>query len=309
MRVIDQINASLGDFLAERDNSYILGEDVLDPYGGAFKATKGLSTRFPGRVLSTPISEAGMVGVATGMALKGKRVCVEIMFGDFTTLCTDQLINHMSKLPWVYNDQISVPVVVRTPMGGKRGYGATHSQSLEKHFCGVPGLTVSAISQFSDIEAIYAEAFVSGTPQLIIENKIAYSRQIDGRDLAPHAKPDLVIFTYGGSTESCMQAADILREEEELLANVVEVVKLSPIDADMLLRAADSCGKVLVVEEGAGGWGFASEVARILMPLGRLSFASLAAPDHPIPSSKAWETAILPNGDAIVRAALSLFES
>ena len=111
MRVVDQINRCLHDFLAQSNSNFIMGEDILDPYGGAFKATKGLSTKFPHRVLSTPISEAALAGVATGMALKGKPVCLEIMFGDFTTLCTDQLINHMSKLPWVYDGQISVPVI------------------------------------------------------------------------------------------------------------------------------------------------------------------------------------------------------
>ena len=124
----------------------LMGEDILDPYGGAFKVTRGLSSAFPDRVLAAPISEAGMVGAAAGMALRGLRPGVEIMFGDFLTLAADQLINHIAKFRWMYNDQVRVPLVVRTPMGGRRGYGPTHSQTLEKLFLGIPGLTVLAPS-------------------------------------------------------------------------------------------------------------------------------------------------------------------
>lgn len=305
MRVIDQINASLDAFLAASTNNYVIGEDIVDPYGGAFKATRGLSTRYPSRVLSTPISEASLAGVATGMAMKGKPVCLEIMFGDFLTLCTDQLINHMSKLPWVYNDQIRVPVVVRTPMGGKRGYGATHSQSLEKHFCGVPGLRVQALSQYSDISAIFANAFAAKTPHLIVENKLLYARPCENATLAAHANPDLTIVTYGGSVEVCVAAAKRLEDEEELAVNIVEVTTLSPFDANDIRRQVGACACVLAVEEGVEGWGFASEVARALIGAD-VRFDTLAAPNHPIPSAKEWEMAILPDRDRVVARAIAL---
>lgn len=305
MRVIDQINASLDAFLAASTNNYVIGEDIVDPYGGAFKATRGLSTRYPNRVLSTPISEASLAGVATGMAMKGKPVCLEIMFGDFLTLCTDQLINHMSKLPWVYNDQIRVPVVVRTPMGGKRGYGATHSQSLEKHFCGVPGLRVQALSQYSDISAIFANAFAAKTPHLIVENKLLYARPCENATLAAHANPDLTIVTYGGSVEVCVAAAKRLEDEEELAVNIVEVTTLSPFDANDIRRQVGACACVLAVEEGVEGWGFASEVARALIGAD-VRFDTLAAPNHPIPSAKEWEMAILPDRDRVVARAIAL---
>ncbi len=117
----------------------VVGEDLLDPYGGAFKVTKGLSTKFPDRVLTTPLSEAGFTALAAGMAIRGLRPVVEIMFGDFLMLAADQFINHIGKYRWMYNDKVRVPLVIRTPMGGRRGYGPTHSQTLEKHFIGAPG--------------------------------------------------------------------------------------------------------------------------------------------------------------------------
>src|SRR5664280_2750495 len=121
--VLERLNYALFQAIENDERVYVLGEDILDPYGGAFKVMRGLSTKYPDRILTTPISEAAITGIATGMALRGLRPVVEIMFGDFVTLTADQLINHASKFRWIYNDQVRVPLVVRTPMGGRRGYG------------------------------------------------------------------------------------------------------------------------------------------------------------------------------------------
>ncbi len=102
--VLDSLNSALHTSMEKDPSVFILGEDILDPYGGAFKITRGLSEKFPDRVLTTPISEAAIVGVATGMALRGLRPVVEIMFGDFVTLVADQLINHAAKFRWMYNE-------------------------------------------------------------------------------------------------------------------------------------------------------------------------------------------------------------
>ncbi len=142
--VLASLNAGLLSALQQDERVYLLGEDILDPYGGAFKVTRGCSTAFPEQVFTTPISEAGLAGLSAGMALRGLRPVLEIMFGDFITLVTDQLVNHISKLRWMYNNTVNLPLVIRAPMGGRRGYGPTHSQTLEKLFMGVPGLTLAA---------------------------------------------------------------------------------------------------------------------------------------------------------------------
>src|ERR1035437_3937639 len=111
--VLTELNTALHRAMSADDGVLLLGEDILDPYGGAFKVTRGLSSAFPGRVLAAPISEAGMLGMAAGMALRGLRPVVEIMFGDFTLLAADQLINNAAKLGWMYNDQVSLPLLVR----------------------------------------------------------------------------------------------------------------------------------------------------------------------------------------------------
>jgi acetoin:2,6-dichlorophenolindophenol oxidoreductase subunit beta len=177
--VLDSINSGLHRSMEADPCVYMIGEDILDPYGGAFKATRGLSSKYPERVWTAPISEGGMVGVAAGMALRGLRPVVEIMFGDFLTLAADQLINHAAKFRWMYNDQVKVPLVIRTPMGGRRGYGPTHSQSLEKFFLGTPGLSVIAPGPFA-VDGIDPGKFLESAiletedPILFIENKLLY---------------------------------------------------------------------------------------------------------------------------------------
>ena len=120
-RVVTRIYQALQRQIAEDKRCFVLGEDIEGPYGGAFKVTKDLSLTFPGRVRNTPISEAAIVGIGSGMALAGMRPVCEIMFGDFMTLAADQIINHASKFKWMYNDQVTVPTIIRTPMGGRRG--------------------------------------------------------------------------------------------------------------------------------------------------------------------------------------------
>jgi acetoin:2,6-dichlorophenolindophenol oxidoreductase subunit beta len=177
--VLESLNASLHKALTKDPSVYILGEDILDPYGGAFKVTKGLSSSFPDRVFTSPVSEAGVTGLAAGMALRGFKPVVEIMFGDFVTLIADQVINHIAKFPIIYNRQVSVPIVIRTPMGGRRGYGPTHSQSLEKLFIGIPGLRTLAASNFIDPGSILFNAVLyDDDPILFFENKLLYPLEV-----------------------------------------------------------------------------------------------------------------------------------
>ena len=160
----------------------MIGEDIRSPYGGAFKVTKGLSDHFPDRVFNAPISEASIVGMGNGLALHGHLPVCEIMFGDFMTLACDQFINHASKFRRMYNQQVTVPIVIRTPMGGGRGYGPTHSQSLEKHFMGVPHTQCLALHERISPEIVYNRLFDSiDRPTLVIENKLLYGHRLGAR--------------------------------------------------------------------------------------------------------------------------------
>jgi len=309
MRVVEAINRSLHDLMEADPDLILLGEDVIDPYGGAFKATQGLSTLHPERVWSMPISEGAIVGVATGLAIEGKAAIAELMFGDFIALAADQLINHAAKFQWMYNEQVRCPVIVRTPMGGGRGYGPTHSQCLEKHFCGVPGLTVLAMNEYGDPAALYRRAHKARSPHLVIENKTMYARPLLGpAELPRPIDADVAIIAYGGTVSLAVAAAKRLMEREEISAAVVPIEQLHPFDAEALRLAIGRCERVLVVEEGTEGWGFGATCAVAVIGQVR-HFRSLSSPDHPVPSSRAWEEGVLPNVDAIVAAAVDLFET
>jgi pyruvate/2-oxoglutarate/acetoin dehydrogenase E1 component len=326
MTYLASIQTGLRQAFAEDPRVCLLGEDVLDPYGGAFKATKGLSSAFPDRVFTTPISEGAITGVASGLALAGFRPVVEIMFGDFLTLCCDQIVNHMAKFGTMYGTPIDVPVVLRTPMGGGRGYGATHSQSLEKLFLGVPGLRVVAPSHAHDPGAILKHAILAdGGPVIFIEHKLLYAMDLLGlagglgterRDedagyptmiVRNHdGEPDVTVIAYGGVSRLLVPLIAELADEE-IAVDAVFPASIRPLPADTLAVCARRSGRVLVVEEGTQGFNWGSEVAAVLSE--RL-FGKLAAPirrvasrDSVIPASAEGEGRMLV-GKAEIEAAI-----
>ena len=325
--VLERLNFALLHAMQTDERVYVLGEDILDPYGGAFRVTRGLSTQFPERVLTTPISEAAIVGVANGMALRGLRPVAEIMFGDFLTLITDQIVNHAAKFRWMYNDQVRVPLVVRTPMGGRRGYGPTHSQSLEKLFLGVPGLRVVAPNALGDPADLLLAAIADENPVLFIEHKLLYPRPMltpgEG-DLADFTvarsegsfptyvlrfafshTPQLTLACYGYNFELARLAALELLMEHEVFVEIVLFSQLSPFELEPLFSSLARTHNLLTIEEGTLtlGWG-AEVVARACETADRPKVRRVAALDLPIANSKPLEDAILPSQADIVRAAL-----
>jgi pyruvate/2-oxoglutarate/acetoin dehydrogenase E1 component len=307
MRVVQAINNTLHKLMSEYKDLIIIGEDILDPYGGAFKATKGLSTIYPKRVITTPVSEESLIGFASGLAMQKKPVIVEIMFGDFLGLAFDQIINHISKFIWIFND-VSIPLIIRTPMGGGRGYGPTHSQSIEKHFCGISGLNVIAINQFMNIEKVYFNSMKSQKPVLLIENKILYGRELKKDFKFPnHDKPDVTCVTYGGSVEICVNAAKKILEREEIVVEVFPIRQLSPINGDLIKNLKKKSKKFLFVEEAGGGWGFSEVCSSYLVGGDNIEVEFVTGPNHPIPSSKNWELNVLPNENRILKAIINLF--
>ena len=328
--VLERLNYALQHAMETDERVHLLGEDILDPYGGAFKVTRGLSTEFPERVLTTPISEAAIVGVGSGMALRGLRPVVEIMFGDFVTLISDQLVNHASKFRWMYNDQVRVPMVVRTPMGGRRGYGPTHSQSLEKLFLGVPGLKVVAPNTLGDPAELLASAISDEDPVLFIEHKLLYPRP-----LLEEGKGDLVDFEieetgdeypaftlhsaeraqvtlacYGYNFELARSAALNLLMEHEIFVEIVIFSRLSPFELEPLFLSLGRTRKLLTVEEGTRSLGWGAEViSRVVEDsndLNRYNFRRVTARNLPIANSRRLEDAILPSLGDIVQSALSM---
>ena len=324
--VVQNLNRALHAIMTECPEAFLIGEDLIDPYGGAFKVSRGLSTEFPDRVLSTPISEAGFVGLSTGLSVRGFKPIVEIMFGDFLTLAADQIVNHLGKFRWMYNDQVETPVVIRAPMGGRRGYGPTHSQSLEKMFCGVPGIVTVAISRRHDPGELLRRTVVDDPrPVLFIEQKTLYPRLLEKRPLPgtfldhhdsetealyptgvwrpSDASADVTVVTYGAMTDMVEDA--ILRsfEADEVICEYIVPSQLSPLRIEPIADSVRRTGRLLVVEEGTRPWGFGSElIARISEEVPGTRVGRVAARQLPIPNARSAEDQMLPNIDQIVQA-------
>lgn len=328
-RMNEAIRNALGEALERDPRLILLGEDICDPYGGAFKVTAGLSRRFSDRVYNTPISEAAIVGIGNGLALAGWHPVVEIMFGDFITLAFDQILNHAAKFAWMYNGAASVPLIIRTPMGGYRGYGPTHSQSLEKHLLGIPGTRVLALTHRYCPEQMYRTLLESNDrPTLVVENKLLYSRRTDCTpppgtrlmlDDAPfptvRMRPDgdcqLTVMAYGGMVPLVESAIQQLADHEDLACDLLIPTQLYPFDPRPVRESVERTGHLLVVEEGQGFSGFASEVIAQIAThpssaqLGRC--ARVCAEPSPIPAARAAEQQALPSVERIVETARGLF--
>ncbi len=327
MRYIEHLREALEHLLTTDPTVYLLGEDIEEPYGGAFKVTKGLSAKFPGRLLNMPMSEQGYTGVGIGMALAGLKPIVEIMFGDFVTLVADQVINHLAKFYEMYDRPLHF--VLRTPSGGYRGYGATHSQSLERLFLGIPGLRVVAPNVLLNPGELLITSIHLGQPVIFVENKLDYARAVTPpgsrvRDLLevetaadgpfpiqrlslPGETPEVSFVTYGGVLQEVITAQETLIYEHEVISETLVLSDLSHFPAPTLVRALR--GRVaVVVEEGWVNFGWARDVAYRIQHLGGLRSLAIGARDHYIPASEPLENFVLPKADRIVAETLALVE-
>ena len=308
------INAFFHEAMAKNPRVVFIGEDVLSPYGGAFKIAQGLSDKFPDRVISTPISEAAITGIANGLALRGFRPFVEIMFGDFITLAFDQIVNHAAKFHQMYHGQINCPLVLRTPMGGRRGYGPTHSQTLDKLLIGIDGIQVVALNQLIPPGIVYDEILRADHPVIVLENKTDYVRKIavqrsrnfvyehssealpTARIRPRQSRPNLTLVTYGGAVQPVLDVLDRLFEEMDLLPDVIIPTSIHPLNIEPILASVRETQRLFVVEDGSVSGGFGSEAIAAVME--RVTVKILArrigALSVAIPATKELEMAVLP---------------
>ena len=321
------INAALRSLLAQAPDVLVLGEDLHEPYGGAFKVTAGLSEAFPGRVISTPISEAGITGAGIGLALAGQRPVVEIMFADFMTLCMDQLYNHAVKFPGMF-PEVSVPLVMRTPCGGRRGYGPTHSQSPENLLVSVPGLTVLYGSHRHNVGQLLVDAVMRWpNPTVFLEHKLLYGEAQSPAGYAPlasspgdlgselfptlskgSAEADIVLVCYGGMLPIVERVAEQLSDDEELDVRIVAPALLSPLPRQQLREALMAAPRVAVIEESHHEYGVGAEIVALLAESGyRGQVLRIGMPAVPIAAARSLEVSQLPDEQAILARILALF--
>ena len=313
------VREALAEEMERDERVFIMGEDVAE-YGGAFKVTEGLLDRFgPARVRNTPISENAIVGVATGAAACGMRPVAEIMFMDFITLAMVQLVNHAAKYRYMYGPQVRVPLVLRTPAGAGRGYGATHSQTLDGWFMGVPGLKVVAPSTPADAKGLLKSAIRDDNPVLFIENKLLYGKRghvPEGEVLEPIGEAavlregeDVTLVSYSRMVGECLAAAETLAAEG-VSAEVIDLRTLAPLDIDTVAVSVEKTGRAVLVEEGVVFGGVCAEVGfRIIeeafdyldAPLVRLG-----QPMAPIPCAATLERRMIPSAASIAQAVRGL---
>jgi 2-oxoisovalerate dehydrogenase E1 component len=327
IRFVDSLNEAFVTLMGETQGLYMLGEDIESPYGGAFKATKELSRLFPGRVRNTPISEACIVGIGGGMGLLGFTAVVEIMFGDFIGLAFDQIVNHVAKFKDMYGNNGHTNIIIRTPMGGGRGYGPTHSQTLDKHFLGIPGIKVIALNNYIDPIEVFRPLIQEQLgPAIVIENKIMYGSFCNqnipegftfkrSNDKFPNilVSPDsnaidITLIGYGGMSDLLMQACDVLFEEHDIVAQVLLITQLYPLDIAASVKSIREAKAIVVIEEGQGFSGFGSEIISQIFEnnLTQCKVRRIFADPTCIPSSSILEKEVLPSIKKIIECALLL---
>ena len=311
----EAIREAMAEEMTKDEKVIFLGEDI-GVYGGAFGVSAGLMDQFGrDRIIETPISENSFVGVAVGAAMAGLKPIVEIMFMDFITLAMDQIVNHAAKVHYMYGGQLNVPLTIRMPAGAGRGYGASHSQSLENWFLNVPGLKVIAPSDPYSAKILLKKAIQDPNPVLFIENKMLYDLkqeipdEPDGLKIGQARKvlegSDLSLISYGRMLHFAMEAAKAVKKEG-VSCEVIDLATLKPMDQETIIESVQKTGRAIIIEEGHKTGGVGAEVAAVIAEHcleylnGRV--IRIAAEDCPIPSAAKLEKAVLPNVDKIIKA-------
>lgn len=320
-RQVDLLNQFFDNCLEEDKQTVYLGEDILSPYGGAFKVSKNLSDKHPNQILATPISEQAITGISNGLALAGYKPYLEIMFGDFITLSLDQIINHASKFYHMYNKQITCPVVIRTPMGGGRGYGPTHSQTLDKFLVGIDNVSTVALNTLIDPAIIYRVVHEDAHPTIVIENKLDYGRKIakkritnyqyeSSNDLYPvirlrpqSSEPTATIVTYGGMVETVTDTIEELFVECDIKAEVFVLTQIHPMNLRDVVNSVEKTGKLYTIEEGSGFAGIGAEIVSSVKESTDCDFISRRISSHPVPvaSSRTLEAEVIVSKTKIIQ--------
>src|SRR5213083_3608334 len=323
MRMREALNQALAEEMQRDESVFIMGEDV-GVFQGAFKVTEGLLDEFgEKRVRDTPISENTIVGAGVGAAMAGLRPIVELMTVNFALLALDQIVNHAAAIPYMFNGQARVPIVMRMPGGGGHQLGPTHAHSFEALFLQVPGLLIACPSTPGDGKALLKTAIRDDNPVIFIEHESLYGRRgevaEDTDELLPFGKAavrreggDATIVGILKMAHVAEDAARVLADEHGVEAEVIDPRTLRPLDLDTILESVRKTNRAVIVEEGWPHGGVGANLAALIQ---EQAFDHLDAPvqrvtgaDVPMPYSKALEQAAMPHEEHVVKAALATFK-
>jgi pyruvate dehydrogenase E1 component beta subunit len=291
----EALKSALSEEIERDENVFILGEEVAQ-YNGAYKITEGLWKRFGDkRLVDTPISEAGFVGMAVGAAMLGLRPVVELMFWSFAYVAFDQIVNNAGCIRYMSGGLVNLPLVIRGPANGGTNVGATHSHTPENLLATFPGLKVVVPATAYDAKGLMKTAIRDNDPVLVMENTLLYGEKWEvpeGEYLIPlgvadikRSGTDITIIAHGRAVITSLKAAELLAAEHDINAEVVDLRCIRPLDEETLLNSVRKTHRALVVEENKPFCGVGAQIAATLQeqvfdeldaPIGRLS--SLDAP-------------------------------
>ncbi len=305
----------------ERDERvFLIGEDIGE-YGGAFQVSYGMLEKFGReRILDTPITELGLTGAAVGAALIGMRPIAEIMFMDFTTLASEQLVNQAAKLRFMFGGKATVPMVLRTPAGSGTGAAEHHSQSFEAWFTHVPGLKVVMPSTPYDVKGLLISSIRDDNAVVFIEHKLLYKVKgpvpeepytipLGKADIKREGK-DLTIVATSIMVQRSLEAAETLAKEG-IDIEIVDPRTLRPLDSETIVNSVKKTGKVLIVHEAVKTGGFGAELSAVISESEAFGYLEapilrLAGREVPIPYNRNLEYHSVPQVENIVEKAREL---
>jgi pyruvate dehydrogenase E1 component beta subunit len=313
------VREALAEELRRDERVWVIGEDVAEA-GTPFKVLSGLVEEFgPERIVDSPISEAGITGIALGSAMTGMRPVVDIMFGDFLTLALDQLVNQAAKVHYMSGGRLRAPLVLRTTLGATRRSGAQHSQSLHAWVAHAPGLKVALPSTPYDAKGLLKSAIRDENPVVFFEDKMMFQTRgplpaeeyLVPLGVADVKRPgrDVTLVATSSMVHVALAAAEALAADG-IEAEVVDPRTLVPLDVETLAASARKTGRVIVVDEGHRGFGASAEIAAAVA---EEAFHWLDAPvrrlgamDVPVPFSPVLEDQTVPTAERIAAEAREL---
>ena len=319
MRMREALNAALREEMERDEAVFLMGEDI-GVFEGAFKVTEGLMKQFgESRVRDTPISENTIVGTGVGAAMAGMRPVVELMTVNFALLALDQIINHAAAIPYMFNGQARVPLVIRMPGGGGHQLGPTHSHSFEAMFLQIPGLLVACPSTAADGKALLKSAIRDDNPVIFIEHETLFGIRGEvpedddhtirfGEAAVRREGSDATIVAILKMAHEAERAAKTLADDHGIEAEVIDPRTLRPLDLDTILRSVRKTNRAVIVEEGWPHGGVGANLAALIQ---EQAFDHLDAPiqrvtgaDVPMRYSKRLEQSAIPHPEHIVSAVL-----
>jgi pyruvate dehydrogenase E1 component beta subunit len=310
----DALNEALAEEIERDKNVVIMGEEVAE-YNGAYKVTKGLFDRFGGeRVVDTPISEAGFIGMGIGASMLGVRPVMELMFWSFAYVAFDQMINNAACVRYMSGGLINCPIVVRGPANGGTGVGATHSHTPENFIANTPGLKVVCPATPYDAKGLMKTAIRDNDPVYVMENTLLYGETGDvpeedyvipmGVADVKREGSDVSIIAHGRAVLTSIEAAAILEKEHGIKAEVVDIRSIRPLDEETILNSVRKTNRAVLVDENKPFCGVSSQIATMIQ---EKAFDHLDAPilrlnslDAPAIYSPPLEKLQLPHVEGVI---------